>query len=203
MAEKQEKKAEAPPAAEKGAAEKPAAKAGGGIGALLGKTPVLLGVVMIIEAVVLIVGLKVLGGSAPKTAVGADLVTDNKSADGTSTPGATTQNSNQPAEIQLVDFKALNKLSGHSFLYDVSIFVTVKPDFQDRVTDAIKANQALIEDRVRTIIAELDPEKLGGGAEPGLETLRRQVKFQLDEILGDGMVDEVLVPRCIPFRTDY
>jgi hypothetical protein len=29
------------------------------------------------------------------------------------------------------------------------------------------------------------------------------VKYQLDEIIGDGMIDEVLVPRCIPFRTDY
>jgi flagellar basal body-associated protein FliL len=61
----------------------------------------------------------------------------------------------------------------------------------------------LIQDRIRTIIAQSDPEKLSGGSEPGLETLRRQVKYQLDEIIGDGMIDEVLVPRCIPFRTDY
>ena len=67
----------------------------------------------------------------------------------------------------------------------------------------ISARDALIKDRVRTIIAEMDPEKLGGGSEPGLETLRRQVKFQLDQIVGDGMIDEVLVPRCMPFRTDY
>jgi len=61
----------------------------------------------------------------------------------------------------------------------------------------------LIKDRIRTIIAQSDPEKLGGGSEPGLETLRRQVKYQLDEIVGEKIVDEVLVPRCIPFRTDY
>jgi hypothetical protein len=29
------------------------------------------------------------------------------------------------------------------------------------------------------------------------------VKHQLDEIIGDGMIEEVLVPRCIPFRTDF
>jgi len=61
----------------------------------------------------------------------------------------------------------------------------------------------LIQDRIRTIIAQSDPEKLSGGLEPGLETLRRQVKYQLDEIIGPEMIDEVLVPRCIPFRTDY
>ena len=49
----------------------------------------------------------------------------------------------------------------------------------------------------------MDPEKLGGGSEPGLETLRRQVKSQLEIIIGDGMIDEVLVPRCIPFRADF
>ena len=83
------------------------------------------------------------------------------------------------------------------------MYVSVKADKVDEVKKQIADRDALIKDRVRTIIAQLDPEKLGGGSEPGLETLRRQVKFQLDDILGDGKVDEVLVPRCIPFRTDY
>jgi flagellar basal body-associated protein FliL len=185
------------------AADKAPAKGGGGIMALLTKTPVILGGVMLIEAVVLFAGFKFLAGSAPKTAAGADLVqaakTDAKDGD----KSAAASDATVPAEINLVDFKALNKLSGHSFLYDVSIDVTTKPEFQDRVTQAIKDHDALIKDRIRTIIAELDPEKLGGASEPGLETLKRQVKFQLDQILGDGLVDDVLVSRCIPIRTDY
>jgi len=44
---------------------------------------------------------------------------------------------------------------------------------------------------------------LGGGSEPGLETLRRQMKHQLDEIIGEGMIEEVLIPRCIPYRQDF
>ena len=71
------------------------------------------------------------------------------------------------------------------------------------VEAAIKDTGATIKDRVRTIIAQSNPDKLGGGSEPGLETLRRQVKFQLDEIIGEGMIEEVLVPRCIPYRQDY
>jgi flagellar basal body-associated protein FliL len=190
-----EKKPETPPAAEK--KEAPAKKGGG----LLTQTPVLLGGVMLVEAVVLFGGFKFLMGSQPKTAAGADLVSPTTnpsegSADAAADP-------NKLVEVQLVDFKALNKLSGHSFLYDISIFVTTKSQNEQMVTDSIKNQDALIEDRIRTIIAELDPEKLGGGSEPGLETLRRQVKFQLDQILGDGLVEEVLVPRCIPFRTDY
>ena len=106
-------------------------------------------------------------------------------------------------ELPVVDFRAPNKQTGRMFIYDVSIFAVVKTSSADEVKQIIADRDALIKDRVRTIIAESDPDKLGGGSEPGLETLRRQIKFQLDEIVGDGMIDEVLVPRCMPFRTDY
>lgn len=93
--------------------------------------------------------------------------------------------------------------SGKSYLYDVKIVLSVKKEFADKVKAIIGEHDALIQDRVRTIIAESDPDKLGGGSEPGLETLRRQVKYQLDEIVGDGMIDDVLVPQCISFPADY
>ncbi|HUB26066.1 MAG TPA: hypothetical protein VL992_11605 [Tepidisphaeraceae bacterium] len=192
MAEKPKKEAEAPPA------EKPAAKTAAG-GGLLTKTPILLGGVMLIEAIVLFAGFKFLNSGGPRTANGADLV-DGAAGNAT---GPTTQDAGAEAEINLVDFKALNRLSGRSFLYDVRIDVTTKPELADRVGQEIKDRDGLIKDRVRTIIAELDPDKLGGGSEPGLETLKRQVKFQLDEMLGDGLIDEVLVPRCIPLRMDF
>ena len=88
-------------------------------------------------------------------------------------------------------------------MYDVSIYLVTKNEFAEQVKQTIKDRDALIKDRIRTIIAQSDPEKLGGGSEPGLETLRRQVKYQLDEIVGEQMISEVLIPRCIPFRTDY
>jgi flagellar basal body-associated protein FliL len=221
MAEKADKKADAaaaaaaPAAASAGGAPAGgghgAAKKGGagGIAGLLSKTPVMLGAVMILEAVVLFAGFKFLG-AGPKTA-GADILTEETAGEvkkdehgnpipgsggGSHAKGATT-------EIQVLDFKAQNKQTGRTFLYDVSVFVVVKSEFSEKVKDTIKSREALIKDRVRTIIAQNDPEKLGGGSEPGLETLRRQVKHQLDEVIGDGLVEEVLIPRCIPFRTDF
>ena len=107
------------------------------------------------------------------------------------------------AEVQVLDFKAQNRQTGRMLLYDLSVFVVVKSESETQVKDTIGARKALITDRIRTIIAQNDPEKLGGGSEPGLETLRRQVKHQLDEVIGDGLVEEVLIPRCIPFRTDF
>jgi flagellar basal body-associated protein FliL len=214
MAEKAEKKAEAPAkgeekkapakgeAAPAAAGDAHGAKAGGG--GFLTKTPVLLGGVMLVEAVVLFAGFKFIAGGA-KNANAADLTTPvekkagaegDKSAESSVDPSDT-------AELQLLESRFPNKRSGRTFLYDVKIFLSVKKDSLDKVKTIVGDHSALIEDRVRTIIAQSDPEKLGGGAEPGLETLRRQVKYQLDEIVGDGLVDDVLIPQCIPFPADY
>ena len=193
MAEKPDKKPDAPPAA---APEKAAPKAG-----LLGKTPVLLGTVMLIEAAVLFAGFKVLGGG-PKAAAGAELATTDPH-DPHAPGGKGGADKKRPVEILLVEFKAPNKASGRTFLVDVTIYVVTRGDREQQVKDTLKEREALIKDRVRTIIAQSDPEKLTGGSEPGLETLRRQVKYQLDTILGEGVIEEVLVPKCIPFRTDF
>jgi flagellar basal body-associated protein FliL len=224
MSEKAEKKPDAAaaaapakgegtaPAAGKDGHGAAAAKGGGGMGGLLAKTPDMLGGVMILEAVVLFAGFKFLGGG-PKP-VGASVITEDSAASGehgepakdehgNPIPGAAKTAKGKTAEVQVLDFKAQNRQTGRLLLYDLSVYVVVKSEVESQVKDTIKAREALIKDRVRTIIAQNDPEKLGGGSEPGLETLRRQVKHQLDEIVGDGLIEEVLIPRCIPFRTDF
>ena len=102
-------------------------------------------------------------------------------------------------ELAVVDIRAQNRKSGQVFMYDVSIYVRVKSAVEEKTKSTLGDNSSLIKDRIRTIIAQSDPEKLGGGSEPGLETLRRQIKYQLDEIVGEGVIDEVLVPKCLPF----
>lgn len=221
MAEKAEKKPDA--------AAAPAAPAAAGVGGdahgkgekkkgggLLSKTPVLLGGVMLIEAAVLFAGFKMLGGNSPKIAPGAELA-DGKGEESAAEEGGGGHgeghggggdkpkkvDKKKTIEIPVLDFKAPNKASGRTFLFEVSIFATTKGENEEKVKAAIKDREALIKDRVRTIIAQADPEKLVGSSEPGLETLRRQVKYQLDMIVGEGLIDEVLVPRCIPIRTDF
>lgn len=212
MADKTEKKPEAAPA---GAGDKPDAHGGGakkggaaaGAG-LLTKTPVLMGAVMLIEAVVLFAGFKFLGGGGPKNAsAAAETSADGKGgghgADGHGPGKGGPGDRKKSVELAVVDFRGTNKVSGRTLLFDVSIFVVTGGEKAEAVKTAIGERSALIKDRVRTIIAQSDPEKLSGGSEPGLETLRRQVKYQLDEIIGEGMIDDVLVPRCIPFRAEY
>ncbi len=201
MADKAEKKAEAP-AAPAGAEKKAPAKKGG----LLAKTPVLIAGAMVVEAVVLVGAFKMMGGGGPQTAAAAHIGEGEAEAagEGSHEKGEGKKTDKKaPVEIQVLEIKAPNKQGGRTFVYDVSIYVSTKGEFEERIKKTLEARQALIRDRIRTIIAQGDPEKLGGGSEPGLETLRRQVKYQLDEIVGEGLIDEVLVPRCIPFRTDY
>lgn len=196
MADKPDKKPEAAaPAAGHGADKKEAAKGGG----LMSKTPVMLGGVMLIEAVVLFAGFKFLGGS-PKPADAAEAVVDEHGKP--LAPKTDDHAKKKVVEVPVLDFRATNKVSGRTFLFDVSIYARVPGDKEEEVKGKIKSHEALIKDRLGTIIRQSDPEKLGGSAEPGLETLRRQVKYQLDEIIGESMVEEVLVPRCIPFRAD-
>ena len=226
-------KKDAAPVAEKVSAEKgKEAKEGGEKPAkagLMSKTPVLLGIVMIVEAVVLFGGFKMLGGS-PKTAgaeVAADTKGDAESADakadshddkkadahaekkpeepdahGDAKPAGKSGKKKQ-VELTVVDFRAPNKQGGRMFLYDVTICVQIRADAEEKKKAILIDRAGLIKDRIRTIIAQSDPEKLGGGSEPGLETLRRQIKYQLDEIVGPGIIDEVFVPRCIPFPVNF
>ena len=202
MAEKPDKKAEAaPPAAPAPAKTKSPHKGGG----LMSKTPVLIGGVMLLEAVVLFAGFKFLGAGASQASAGAEIAEEHGAEGGEHGEGQVLAPSDPKAsvEVPVLDFKAPNKQSGRTFLYDVSIYAVTTNEHGEKLKEMIKAREALIKDRFRTIIAQSDPEKLGGGSEPGLETLRRQVKYQLDEIVGEGVVAEVLVPRCIPFRADY
>jgi flagellar basal body-associated protein FliL len=169
---------------------------------------VLLGGVMLLEAAVLFAGFKFLGGGLPHAAAGAELTVPAEKGEGekggeNGEKGSAPKDKKKQIEVKVLDFRAPNKQSGRTFIYDVSIYAVTKSENKEKVEAKIKDRDALIQDRVRTIIAQSDPEKLGGGSEPGLETLRRQVKYQLDEIIGDGMIEEILVPRCMPFRADY
>jgi flagellar basal body-associated protein FliL len=208
MAEEAKKKTEAPATAPGGDKKEGVSKKAG----LLKKTPVLVGGVMILEAAILAAGFKFIGGG-PKPAAGADLVAEEAAAEGPDGGhgGGTKDAHGKPitidkkkqVELAVTEFRAPNNRSGRTFLYDISIYAVTKNEKAEKVKATLEERAATIKDKVRTIIAQSDPEKLGPASEPGLETLRRQIKYQLEEVVGEGMIDEVIIPRCIPFRTDY
>jgi len=171
------------------------------------KTPVLITAIMVLEAGALVGVFKVMGGGKPKPAA-ADVALEGGEAGahgegGHATEGGAASKIGRLAEVPMLAERFPNVNSGRRYLYDVAIVVLVKAENKAEIEATFKEREAMIKDRVRTIVAQSDPTKLGGGDEPGLETLRRQVKHQLDEIVGkEGMIQEILIPRCIPFRVD-
>ena len=176
----------------------------GGIAGLLTKLPVLISGVMIVEAAVLFIGFNMLKGG-PDHADAAEVAVDDHGevhGDGHGEE-APAHAPGELVEVAIDAFRAPNRLNGRTFLYDVEISVRVKAEVKEQVEGTLTNSTALVRDRMNRIIAQIDPQKLNGAVEPGLETLRRQVKYQLDLIVGEGLIEEVLVPRCIPYRTDY
>ena len=105
-------------------------------------------------------------------------------------------------EVDLVKGKLPNNIGGRLFTYDLQIVAKVNEKDKAKATELFAARDAETRDRIRTIIASSDPKSLG---EPGLETLRRQIAYQLEQDLGkDGkdLVKEVLIPKCTP-KAEY
>ena len=116
-------------------------------------------------------------------------------------PDATTKPATKDVEIQLLDTHLPNRLhsSGCLYIYDLQVVTTTEEKNKKTLTDLIAERKASIHDRIRTIIASADPKALG---EPGLETLRRQIQYQLEEAVGKELIKEVLIPKCTPMRGD-
>ena len=83
----------------------------------------------------------------------------------------------------------LGRYGVHSYL--------IKP-FQ--LDELLKERSAEIKDKIRTIIASSDRKSL---SEPGLETLRRQIMYQLEQDLGKDLIKDLLIPKCTPYRAEF
>jgi len=103
-------------------------------------------------------------------------------------------------EVKLLADKLPNSQSGKQFLYDLQVVVKVSEKNKAKVTELFAERDAEIRDQVRTIIASSDPSSL---TEPGLETLRRKISYQLEQLVGKDLLKEVLIPRCLPIPPMY
>jgi len=104
------------------------------------------------------------------------------------------------AEVPILDAKLPNSSSGHLYMYDLQVFAKVSEKNKAKLVDLLTERQAEIRDKIRTIIASAEKKTLD---EPGLETLRRQVTYQLEQDVGPDMIKELLIPKCTPFRAEF
>ncbi|OWY72448.1 hypothetical protein B7486_05880 [cyanobacterium TDX16] len=180
MAKEEAKPAEAPESQEAPIAPKKKGKFG-----LIG----LVGGLMIVEGAGIFIVMKMVG-SDPDPTVGMEqaLVPTTK-------PWAESQ------EIPVAKVRVLNSSGSRAMLYNVRVVVRVHNENVERVDEFIKGRAGTVEDTIGRVIRSADERHLG---EPGLETLKRQVRHELGKLLGDdSLIEQVLIPDCMPMPTGF
>ncbi len=107
----------------------------------------------------------------------------------------------QDAELLVAKLRAPNMKSGRLFMYDIEVYAKTKREKAATLKKLLEASKATIEDRLCRVVRSSEPQDL---QEDGLETMRRQLKHELGQIVGEEkMVEEILIPKCTPFKVDY
>lgn len=119
--------------------------------------------------------------------------------------GAASSPDQDTIEIPLLNEKITNSASGRIFIYDTEIQILTKERHRNAVQNVMDTRMASIRTGISRIFAAAEHSYF---AEPGLETITRQITMFLHSIFpedGDGneMVTGVLIPKCMGFPADY
>lgn len=97
------------------------------------------------------------------------------------------------AEVELVECRPVNKESGKLVTFQIRVSALVAAGDLKRARTLVQANRTRIKDRVNVVIRSAAPKHLN---EPGLETVKRRIKYELDRIFHDEkLILEVLIPE--------
>ena len=106
----------------------------------------------------------------------------------------------QEVEIVIADFMAPNAKKGRVFVYEMKVAARVARGDLERLRVLLEEQRLTINDRLNNVVRAADPQIL---IEDGLETLKRQMRFAVNEILGDEeLVRAILIPKLMPHRAD-
>lgn len=149
------------------------------------------GGLMIVEGVGIVLAIKFTGGQPQSAAA------DDEHADQFDEHGVPLL---QESEVEVTDLMAFNNKGGPIYIYQIGVYAQV-PTSSKKVFEAFVANRRqTVEDRLSRIVRAADPKFFD---EPGLETLRRQFKYELNKIIGDeSIVQEILFPEFNKTRAD-
>ncbi len=152
-------------------------------------TAAVVGGLMLLEGVGIFVAVKFIVPGPDELHAG-DGIGDGTDADGKMTS----------AEVRVTDLLAFNSNAGRVFVYQLSVYADIDAKESQKIKDMIESRQNTIDDRFSKIIRGSDPKYLD---EPGLETLRRQFKHELGQILGDeSHIKAILFPEFKKSRAD-
>jgi flagellar basal body-associated protein FliL len=147
------------------------------------------GGIMIVEAVAIFMCMKLMGKEPdPTLGVEHGLVT-------------TTKPWEESHELPVATVRVPNSNGSRTMLYNVKVVVRVNHKDQAKVKEFLENRKNTIEDIIGRVIRSADERHLG---EPGMETLKRQVRFELNSLLGDEKtIEQVLIPECMPIPTGF
>lgn len=159
------------------------------------RTAMIVAIVAVVEAGLLLGAMKLFGGGA-QVAHGA---TAGDNALHGEDPTQKEKVSSVEVEM-LTKFRVPNDKSGRMFIYDFDLAVKVSSKRKDEIDRLVAERRGELSDRVARIIRGNESAVLN---EPDLKTLRMQIRNAIGELVGDPeVVQEVLIPRCVPMRTD-
>ncbi len=149
----------------------------------------LFGGVMLVEGVAIFMAMKMMG-SEPDPTVGMEHGL---------TP--TTKPWEESQEINVARVRVPNTNGTRTLLYSVKVVIRVNHQDHERVQEFIEGRKSTVEDTISRVVRSADEQHL---AEPGLETLKRRVRFELGALLGDEeVIEQVLIPECMPLPANY
>lgn len=152
--------------------------------------------VMVAEGALIFAAMKVLGGTGAGTAAGGEVAPATAEADD---PALELDAPADVAEILVAETDAFNNRSGRLHMYHIQVTALVPGEGAEALERLVEQRGGTIKDRINTVIRGADPKHLN---EPGLETLRRQIQFELNKITGDdSLVLELLIPELLQSRT--
>ena len=148
-----------------------------------------------IEAAAFFVAMKYLGGGpSPSFGASGEHVMEG---DG---EGAGEDGADSGEVVLLERFRVPNDKSGSTIIYDFDISVVVPAERRAEMEEVIATRASEIRDRAAQTIRQASKRVLD---EDDFGTLRMLLKLALSEIVGDDeMIKKVLIPRCVPMRTD-
>jgi hypothetical protein len=164
------------------------------------KKPLLIVIsLMVVEAVAIFFGMKMLADSGPATvdAVHAPIGAYGSAGAGDHAGGGA---KNAPfesefGEIAVSECRPTNRESGRMITFRMRVSVLVKAADLEKTKSLIESNKARIDDRINFVIRSADPAFLN---EPTLETIKRRLKSELDRLMGDEhLIEEVLIPEML------
>lgn len=99
------------------------------------------------------------------------------------------------AEIELAECRPTNRITGKLISFQIRVSALVDSAGREQTERMIKAKKERIQDRINFVIRSAEPAHL---AEPGLETIKRRIKAELDELFDDDrIIRAVLVPEFL------